>query len=78
MVAARDNAIGLNTAEARERRQEFVPLARPQGGVDAMAGQFPRAKQPPPGVSDNGDSSTRPVPTLSLQQPGGSEKTDVR
>jgi hypothetical protein len=69
MIAARDQAIGLNTSEARARRQEFVELARPQGGVDAMAGQFPNAQQPPPGVSDNGDTATQAVPTISWQKP---------
>jgi len=78
MIAARDQALGLNTSEARERRQEFVGLARPQGGVDAMAGHFPQAKQPPPGVSDNGDTSTQAVPTISMQPAAGMKKPGVK
>jgi hypothetical protein len=66
MVAARDTRFDFNTADAREGRQDLVPLAKPQGGVDAMAAFFPDAK-PVPGVTDNGDSSTRPVPTFGMK-----------
>lgn len=56
----------LNSTEARQERQELVAQARPQGGVDAMAGLFPDAK-PIPGVRDNGDAATRPVPTFGMK-----------
>ena len=66
MVAARDRRMNLDSTEARRQRQDFVPLARPQGGVDAMAGAFPNAKAIP-GVTDNGDAATRPVPTFGMK-----------
>jgi hypothetical protein len=59
----------LNTTEAREDRKDLVSLARPQGGVAAMAGQFPGAKPSPPGVQDNGDTATRPVPRIVMGAP---------
>jgi hypothetical protein len=43
-----------------------VPLARPQGGVAAMAEHFPGAT-PVAGVADNGDAATRPAPVITLQ-----------
>ena len=39
-------------------------------GVDAMAGLFPNAK-PVPGVTDNGDTATRPVPTFGMKSGQG-------
>jgi hypothetical protein len=66
LVADRDKRMRLDTAEAREARADLVPLAKPQGGVDALAGMFPGAK-PIPGVTDNGDDATRAVPTLGLK-----------
>ena len=67
MIAARDKRQDLNTTEARAERQEFVALARPQGGVAALADKFPNAKPPIPGVQDNGDSASRPVPIVVMQ-----------
>jgi hypothetical protein len=66
MIQARDQRMNLNSTEAMQARQELVPLARPQGGVDALAGSFPNAK-PVQGVTDNGDAATRPVPTFGLK-----------
>jgi hypothetical protein len=66
MVEARDKRMDLNTAEARRDRQDLASLARPQGGVDAMAGVFPMAKPLIAGVSDNGDAATKPVPTFGM------------
>jgi hypothetical protein len=59
--------MNLDSTEARQERQDLVNQARPQGGVDAMAGFFPNAK-PIPGVRDNGDAATRPVPTLGMKR----------
>ena len=67
MVEARDKRMGLNTAEARAARRDLVPLAKPQGGVDALAGMFPNAQPPIAGVSDNGDTATKPVPSIGLR-----------
>ncbi len=66
MVSARDERFGFDTTGERRERQDWVALARPQGGVDAMASRFPGAT-PVNGVTDNGDAGTRPVPTLDLK-----------
>jgi hypothetical protein len=66
MVEARDQRLSLDTTEARKNRQDLTALAQPQGGVDALAGKFPAAKPAIPGVVDNGDAATRPVPTVSM------------
>lgn len=68
MIQARDSRMSLDTTEARQSRQDWASLARPQGGVDAMAGQFPNAKGAPAGVTDNGDASTRGVPVVSMKK----------
>jgi hypothetical protein len=62
MVADRDQRMNFDTADERNDRRDLAPLARPQGGVDAMAARFPGAT-PVPGVADNGDTATRPGPT---------------
>ncbi|TCZ50784.1 OBAP family protein [Roseicella aquatilis] len=50
MVEARDRRMGIDTAARRAARQDLVPLARPQAGVDALKGRFGRPTQPIPGV----------------------------
>jgi hypothetical protein len=67
MVAARDKRFDFNTADERQDRQDLIALAKPQGGVDAMAAAFPSAK-PVRGVTDNGDAATRPVPTFGMKE----------
>jgi hypothetical protein len=64
MVDARDTRMDLDTSEAREERRDLVALAKPQGGVDAMAGMFPNAKPPSAGILDSGDPATKAVPTF--------------
>ncbi|MCY7380695.1 MAG: OBAP family protein [Gemmatimonadaceae bacterium] len=64
MVAARDQRMKLNTADARKDRTSMAADAQPQGGVDAMKGKFPHATTAPAGVSDNGDKSTYGVPVV--------------
>jgi hypothetical protein len=66
MVADRDKRMRLDTEAARKDRADLVTLAKPQGGVDAVAGMFPNAR-PVAGVTDNGDMSTRPVPTVGIK-----------
>jgi hypothetical protein len=66
MVAARDKRFDFNTADERQDRQDLMALAKPQGGVDAMAAFFPNAKSVQ-GVTDNGDAATRPVPVFGLK-----------
>jgi hypothetical protein len=67
LIDARDRRMDLDTAAAREARRDLVPLARPQGGVNAMAGRFANAKAAMPGVQDNGDSRAGAVPVLELR-----------
>ncbi len=68
MIEERDERFDFDTADERQDRQDLVRLAKPQGGVDAMAGQFPGAR-PVAGVQDNGDAATRPVPTTGFSDP---------
>ena len=70
MVADRDKRMSFNTADEKKDRGDLVSLAKPQGGVDAMAGQFPNAT-PIPGVTENGDAATRPVPTFGMKNGQG-------
>ena len=65
MVAARDKRMDMDTARTRHDRADLVSLAKPQGGVDAM-GRSPNAKTTA-GVIDNGDASTRAVPTFEMK-----------
>ena len=58
MVTARDQRMGLNTTDARKARADLRPLAKPQGGVDAMAGEFPNAKPAMPGKNKNNNKTT--------------------
>jgi hypothetical protein len=51
LVEGRDRRIGVSTEEKRRGREDLIPLARPQAGVDALRGAFPSA-QPIPGVVD--------------------------
>lgn len=51
MVATRDGKMDISTAQLRNDRQDLLPLARPQEGVDALLSAFPQA-QPIPGVVD--------------------------
>lgn len=42
LVENRNKAMGINMAQVRQRRQDLVPLAQPQMGVNALEGKFPR------------------------------------
>jgi hypothetical protein len=57
LIQARDRAMGISTAERRAARQDLVPLAHPQEGVDALKGRFERPTQPIPGVVDKNAAS---------------------
>lgn len=55
MLRHRNSRMGIDVEKKRLERQDFVPLAHPQSGVDALKGRFPGASQsPPPGVRDAG------------------------
>jgi hypothetical protein len=66
LVEERDKRMNLDSIDERSDRNDLVPLAKPQGGVAAMAGKFPAAKAPLPGIQDNGDQTTRAVPRTTL------------
>ena len=57
LVDDRDRRMGIDTAERRRARQDLVPLAHPQVGVDSLRGRFGRPTQPIPGVEE-----ARPAP----------------
>lgn len=50
MVEKRDRDMDLSTEEARKRREEWVQMANPQWGVDALKGKFERPTRDIPGV----------------------------
>jgi hypothetical protein len=52
LIKSRDQRMGINTEARRQARQDLIPLARPQAGVDALKGKFPGPTQPIPGVVD--------------------------
>lgn len=52
---SRDEAMDLDVDKKRRERRSFLRAARPQYGVDAMAGEFPGSR-PIPGVIDVADS----------------------
>jgi hypothetical protein len=51
LVESRDQRMGISTLDRRLDRQDLVPLAKPQQGVDALRAHFPAAT-PIPGVVD--------------------------
>ncbi|HEX2223491.1 MAG TPA: OBAP family protein [Thermoanaerobaculia bacterium] len=59
MIRQRDERMGIDSAAKRRERQDLVSLARPQEGVDDLAGKFPRPTTPVPGVVDKAASGTR-------------------
>ena len=52
LTEARDEKLGTDTEESRKARQDLVELAKPQHGVDALKGKFPRPTKDIPGVVD--------------------------
>ncbi|SFU65046.1 OBAP family protein [Halomonas korlensis] len=50
LIEERDQRMEIDTTERRRARQDLVPLANPQSGVDALQGEFPGPTQPIPGV----------------------------
>ncbi len=52
LLEQRDRELGIDTAARRKARQDLVPLARPQEGVDALKGEFERDTIDIPGVVD--------------------------
>jgi hypothetical protein len=44
--------MGIDSEQLQQQRQDLVPLAHPQAGVDALKGAFGHATRPIPGVVD--------------------------
>lgn len=68
LVETRDQRLGLDTAEARQRRAGWAELAHPQSGVNAMAEAFPQRRDAPAGVRDAGDTKAAGVPRMTMQK----------
>ena len=67
LLRSRDERMSTNTQRRRENRAGLASLARPQSGVDVLAGSFPHARGAPAGVSDSGDPAARPVPVFGVK-----------
>ena len=52
LIEERDRRMGIDTEERRRAREDLIPLAHPQSGVDALHGRFERPTEPIPGVVD--------------------------
>lgn len=55
LVEGMEQRMQIKVAESRKNRQDLTSLARPQGGVEALAGKFPGPTRPLPGVEDSGN-----------------------
>lgn len=50
LIRERDRRLGTNTTQKRQDRQDLVPAAHPQEGVDLLRNKFSRPTQTIPGV----------------------------
>lgn len=62
LVEGRDRAMGIDSAKIRAKRADLSRLAKPQSGVDALHGKFPRPTQPIPGVIEADTRTAAPAP----------------
>ncbi|WP_227368873.1 OBAP family protein [Halomonas sp. M20] len=60
LIEQRDQSMGIDTQERRRGRQDLIPLANPQRGVNALRGRFPGATDPIPGVVDKQSAASSP------------------
>lgn len=51
LIEARDKEMKVSSSEKREKRQDLVALAHPQGGVNALSAHFPESLRSIPGVT---------------------------
>ena len=54
LVVERDQRMGIDAEQVRQSREDLLPLAHPQAGVDVLKGKFGRPTRPIPGVVDSG------------------------
>lgn len=59
LVEQRDQRMGIDSQEKRQQRADLAPLAEPQGGVNALEGEFPGAGGAPAGVMGQQTGSRR-------------------
>ena len=52
LIAKRDEVMKTNTARIRASRQDLIPFAKPQEGVDALKDKFGRPSKDIPGVTN--------------------------
>lgn len=52
LVERRDERLGMDTESIRRGRQELLPLAEPQRGVDTLRDAFPRPTRSIPGIEE--------------------------
>lgn len=70
LIERRDRNLEINTHERREQRQNLIPLARPQEGVDALWNAFPQPIQAIPGVTNKeGNENKEQLKRQPNQQP---------
>lgn len=55
LVETMEERVGVSTEETRETRQDLVPLAKPQEGVDALRNEFARETTSIPGVASKSE-----------------------
>jgi hypothetical protein len=58
LIEGRDQQMGINSQDVRQKRQDLVQLARPQSGVDDLKGKFARPVRDIPGVVDKAASTS--------------------
>ena len=56
LVADRDQRMGIDTEQLSNSREDLLPFAHPQAGVDVLKGKFGRPTRPIPGVVDSGSA----------------------
>lgn len=62
LIEARDSRMSIDTQERSRERQDLVPLAHPQQGVDVLKNSFGRPTQPIPGVVDTRTAAVDQAP----------------
>ena len=57
LIEERDRRMAIDSGRIRQARQDLIPLAAPQSGVDALKKHFGTETQPIPGVRDSAESA---------------------
>jgi hypothetical protein len=59
LIEQRDRRLHISTAEKRKDREDLVPLAKPQTGVDQLKQSFMKTGTSIPGVVDKREAGQR-------------------